>query len=98
MKIITRQVDDIGRMVDEFSSFARMPQPEMERNSFLGLLMARSPYSLARGWRLRLKLMMLPMITRLFVMRGLFGKRSQTSYKIAKIVLESTVLRAPALK
>ena len=24
VKIITRQVDDIGRMVDEFSSFARM--------------------------------------------------------------------------
>ncbi|WP_348720906.1 PAS domain-containing sensor histidine kinase [uncultured Candidatus Puniceispirillum sp.] len=28
--IISRQVDDIGRMVDEFSSFARMPQPTME--------------------------------------------------------------------
>ena len=28
--IISRQVDDIGRMVDEFSSFARMPQPAME--------------------------------------------------------------------
>ena len=26
---IVRQVEDIGRMVDEFSSFARMPQPEI---------------------------------------------------------------------
>lgn len=30
---IIRQVGDIGRMVDEFSSFARMPQPEMERQN-----------------------------------------------------------------
>jgi len=28
---IIRQVGDIGRMVDEFSSFARMPKPVMER-------------------------------------------------------------------
>ncbi|WP_300542860.1 PAS domain-containing sensor histidine kinase [Maricaulis sp.] len=28
---IVRQVNDIGRMVDEFSSFARMPQPKVER-------------------------------------------------------------------
>ncbi|HEY4114959.1 MAG TPA: PAS domain-containing sensor histidine kinase [Rhizomicrobium sp.] len=28
---IIRQVGDIGRMVDEFSSFARMPQPQMRR-------------------------------------------------------------------
>lgn len=27
---IVRQVEDIGRMVDDFSSFARMPQPEMK--------------------------------------------------------------------
>jgi two-component system, NtrC family, nitrogen regulation sensor histidine kinase NtrY len=27
---IVRQVEDIGRMVDEFSSFARMPQPELK--------------------------------------------------------------------
>src|SRR5690606_29390387 len=27
---IVRQVEDIGRMVDEFSSFARMPKPSME--------------------------------------------------------------------
>ncbi|MHA6288593.1 sensor histidine kinase [Maricaulis sp. CAU 1757] len=27
---IVRQVNDIGRMVDEFSSFARMPQPKVE--------------------------------------------------------------------
>jgi two-component system nitrogen regulation sensor histidine kinase NtrY len=27
---IVRQVEDIGRMVDEFSSFARMPQPVMQ--------------------------------------------------------------------
>ena len=30
LSIIGRQVDDIGRMVDEFSSFARMPQPVMQ--------------------------------------------------------------------
>ncbi|MGI9385126.1 MAG: ATP-binding protein [Methyloligellaceae bacterium] len=29
---IIRQVGDIGRMVDEFSSFARMPKPVMEAN------------------------------------------------------------------
>ncbi len=29
---IVRQVGDIGRMVDEFSSFARMPKPEMARD------------------------------------------------------------------
>ncbi|MGE0613539.1 MAG: ATP-binding protein, partial [Hyphomicrobiales bacterium] len=29
---IIRQVGDIGRMVDEFSAFARMPKPVMERN------------------------------------------------------------------
>jgi two-component system nitrogen regulation sensor histidine kinase NtrY len=29
---IIRQVEDIGRMVDEFSDFARMPQPTMEKN------------------------------------------------------------------
>ncbi|MDP6644102.1 MAG: PAS domain-containing sensor histidine kinase [Rhodospirillales bacterium] len=28
---IMRQVEDIGRMVDEFSSFARMPQPDLRR-------------------------------------------------------------------
>jgi two-component system, NtrC family, nitrogen regulation sensor histidine kinase NtrY len=28
---IIRQVGDIGRMVDEFSAFARMPKPEMQR-------------------------------------------------------------------
>ncbi|CAN0484737.1 unnamed protein product, partial [Discosporangium mesarthrocarpum] len=28
---IIRQVGDIGRMVDEFSAFARMPRPEMEK-------------------------------------------------------------------
>ena len=27
---IIRQVDDIGRMVDEFSAFARMPKPDMQ--------------------------------------------------------------------
>jgi two-component system nitrogen regulation sensor histidine kinase NtrY len=30
---IVRQVEDIGRMVDEFSSFARMPQPVMQREN-----------------------------------------------------------------
>ncbi len=29
VETIVRQVGDIGRMVDEFSSFARMPQPQM---------------------------------------------------------------------
>src|SRR4029077_10115482 len=29
---IIRQVSDIGRMVDEFSAFARMPKPVMELN------------------------------------------------------------------
>jgi len=38
VQIITRQVNDIGRMVDEFSAFARMPQPEMDRHSLLGIV------------------------------------------------------------
>ena len=35
---IIRQVSDIGRMVDEFSSFARMPAPVMRRENFQELL------------------------------------------------------------
>jgi two-component system nitrogen regulation sensor histidine kinase NtrY len=35
---IIRQVGDIGRMVDEFSSFARMPTPIMRRENALELL------------------------------------------------------------
>ncbi|MDI6652496.1 PAS domain-containing sensor histidine kinase [Gluconobacter japonicus] len=31
---IVRQVGDIGRMVDEFSAFARMPQPVMQNEDF----------------------------------------------------------------
>ena len=38
VRIIMRQVDDIGRMVDEFSAFARMPQPEMDRYSLLEIV------------------------------------------------------------
>ena len=34
---IIRQVGDIGRMVDEFSSFARMPTPMMRRENLLEL-------------------------------------------------------------
>jgi two-component system, NtrC family, nitrogen regulation sensor histidine kinase NtrY len=35
---IVRQVGDIGRMVDEFSSFARMPAPVMRREDLVTLL------------------------------------------------------------
>ncbi|KEG20052.1 sensor histidine kinase NtrY-like [Bartonella bacilliformis] len=35
---IVRQVGDIGRMVDEFSSFARMPKPQMHTSDIRGLL------------------------------------------------------------
>jgi two-component system nitrogen regulation sensor histidine kinase NtrY len=35
---IIRQVEDIGRMVDEFSSFARMPAPRMAREDVVGLV------------------------------------------------------------
>ena len=34
---IIRQVGDIGRMVDEFSSFARMPRPEMESTNLASI-------------------------------------------------------------
>ena len=34
---IVRQVEDIGRMVDEFSSFARMPQPDLKRTDLADL-------------------------------------------------------------
>ena len=41
---IVRQVGDIGRMVDEFSSFARMPSPVMKRENAQELLQqARIP-------------------------------------------------------
>jgi two-component system, NtrC family, nitrogen regulation sensor histidine kinase NtrY len=35
---IVRQVDDIRRMVDEFSSFARMPKPQPERDDIVETL------------------------------------------------------------
>jgi len=35
---IVRQVEDIGRMVDEFSSFARMPQPELKHENLCKLV------------------------------------------------------------
>lgn len=35
---IIRQVSDIGRMVDEFSSFARMPQPVMKKDDLTDLI------------------------------------------------------------
>lgn len=38
LSIIGRQVDDIGRMVDEFSDFARMPQPVMKEVSLAELV------------------------------------------------------------
>ena len=37
LSIIGRQVEDIGRMVDEFSDFARMPQPAMKELSLAEL-------------------------------------------------------------
>ena len=36
--IISRQVGDIGRMVDEFSAFARMPSPRYSQTEFVGLV------------------------------------------------------------
>ena len=38
LSIISRQVGDIGRMVDEFSAFARMPQPVMQAVSMRALV------------------------------------------------------------
>ena len=38
LSIISRQVVDIGRMVDEFSAFARMPQPVMQAVSMRALV------------------------------------------------------------
>lgn len=35
---IVKHVGDIGRMVDEFSSFARMPQPVMKENNLLSII------------------------------------------------------------
>ncbi len=45
---IMRQVEDIGRMVDEFSSFARMPAPRM-RPEDLGELVRRMVFLQANG-------------------------------------------------
>ena len=41
LSIIGRQVDDIGRMVDEFSAFARMPQPVMQPLSVRELVLGQ---------------------------------------------------------
>ena len=41
LSIIGRQVDDIGRMVDEFSAFARMPQPVMQPLSLRELVIGQ---------------------------------------------------------
>lgn len=35
---IIRHVEDIGRMVDEFSSFARMPEPVLKRENFRNIV------------------------------------------------------------
>jgi Signal transduction histidine kinase involved in nitrogen fixation and metabolism regulation len=35
---IVRQVDEIGRMVDEFSSFARMPSPEFDTENIVDII------------------------------------------------------------
>ena len=56
VKIITRQVDDIGRMVDEFSAFARMPQPEMERNSLLELVNGQISLFSSKGLALKIEI------------------------------------------
>ena len=37
IETIVRQVGDIGRMVDEFSSFARMPQPRMKDDDLVDI-------------------------------------------------------------
>jgi two-component system, NtrC family, nitrogen regulation sensor histidine kinase NtrY len=37
VETIIRQVGDIGRMVDEFSSFARMPQPHMKDDNLVDI-------------------------------------------------------------
>jgi len=38
LDVITRQAGDIRRMVDEFSKFARMPEPAMEEHDLRGLI------------------------------------------------------------
>ena len=38
VETIVRQVSDIGRMVDEFSAFARMPTPKMEAADLVGVV------------------------------------------------------------
>ncbi len=38
IETIVRQVSDIGRMVDEFSAFARMPTPKMEAADLVGVV------------------------------------------------------------
>ena len=42
LSIISRQVGDIGRMVDEFSAFARMPQPVMQPVSMRELVVGQA--------------------------------------------------------
>jgi len=48
-------VDDIGRMVDEFSAFARMPQPKMERNSLLALVNGQISLFSSKGLALKIE-------------------------------------------
>ena len=38
IETISRQVEDIGRLVNEFSSFARMPAPEMQMHNLVSMV------------------------------------------------------------
>ena len=56
LSIIGRQVDDIGRMVDEFSAFARMPQPVMRPLSLRELVLGQIAMYEGQGVTLETKL------------------------------------------
>ena len=48
-KTISRQVDDIGKLVDEFSSFARMPEAEIKLDNLSKCLEEHTFYISIQG-------------------------------------------------
>jgi two-component system nitrogen regulation sensor histidine kinase NtrY len=89
VRIIMRQVDDIGRMVDEFSAFARMPQPEMDRHSLLEIVNGQISLFASKDLSLDVEIDDAKQIIQQFVMRGWFAKRSPICCKMPKIVCKS---------
>ena len=93
LDVITRQAGDIGRMVDEFSKFARMPEPKLESHDLAALL--REAVLLQEGahagiaYKMNLTAMPMPVT----VDRGLIGQVLTNLLKNAAESIEQRVAR-----